>query len=83
MAAAVERRRRSLRGPAWLLITVALLLVLVWAGIVARTALSLRGHLEQLQAIAATPAELDPGTTCWLVDRVNDDLRGLQRQAGG
>ena len=57
-------------------------LLLVWTVRLARTGLSLRKHLAQIQALAAAPQALDPAAACGLVQDLRGDLETLQRQAG-
>jgi hypothetical protein len=54
-----------------------------WGVGVARTGLSLRQRLAQVQALADDPHSLDPAAACDLVHGLRDDLVTLRRQAGG
>ncbi len=67
----------------WLLAVLGLVLLLVWGGRLARTALSLREHLDRLQELASAPQELDPAAACALVLDLREDVAGLEREAGG
>ncbi len=67
---------------AWLLLTLGMVLSLVWAGRLAATALSLRRHLAELEALARTPEGLDPKTACTLVGSLRRDVETVRREAG-
>ena len=49
----------------------------------ARTGLSLREHLAQLQALADNPRSLDPEEACDLIGEMRGDLTSLRQQADG
>jgi hypothetical protein len=81
--------RHNDRIEAWMkwggrgLVLLGVVLVVVWVVGLAQTALSLRQHLAQVQALADDPRSLDPATACDLVLALRDDVVTLRRRAGG
>ena len=67
----------------WSLALVGLALFLLWGVRLARTGLSLRRHLAQIQALADAPESADPAAACALVRDLQGDVAALGRQAGG
>ena len=65
------------------LVLLGVVLVLVWVVGLAQTALSLRQHLAQVQALVDDPRSLDPTAACDLVHGLRDDVVTLRRRAGG
>jgi hypothetical protein len=55
----------------------------IWGVRVARTGLSLRNHLQEVQGLASAPEELDPGEACRLVGELREDVVALGSEAGG
>jgi hypothetical protein len=71
---------------AWALVILGLILSLVWCVCLVRTALSLREHLAQAQALADladSPEPLDTLETCNLVHDLRDDVVALRQETGG
>lgn len=67
----------------WGLILLSCVLLGWWGVRMARTALSLRGHVAELQAVLDRPRDVQPDAACGLVLGVAADLRALERDAGG
>jgi len=67
----------------WSLALVGLALFLLWGVRLARTGLSLRRRLAQVQALADAPESVDPAAACALVADLQADVDALDRQAGG
>ncbi len=66
-----------------MLVLLGAVLLIVWGVGVARTGLSLRQHLAELQALAGDPQSLDPAAACGLVRDLQGDVVALRRQVGG
>ena len=67
----------------WLPVLLGGVWLAVWGGGLARTGLSLREHLVQVQALADTPGSASPAAACDLVRDLREDVAALGRQAGG
>jgi hypothetical protein len=65
------------------LIAVGLLSLAAWGFLLGRTALSLREHVVQVEALADDPASVDPQAACALVDELRADVVDLRRYGGG
>ncbi len=68
---------------AWLFLTLGVVLILVWAGRLAATALSLRRHLAAVEALVRAPDKPDPSAACALVGSLRRDVETVRREAGG
>jgi len=66
----------------WALVLLGAVLIVVWGFRLVRTALSLRDHLRQAQALADEPDALDPVAACELVRDVRGDAVALRRRTG-
>jgi hypothetical protein len=81
MSGGADRCTKIKRGGC-VLVLLGMALLVVWGIPLARTALSLREHLAQAQALADAPEALDPVAACGLVQGLRDDVVSLRRRAG-
>jgi hypothetical protein len=79
----MSRNLRWIKVVGWVFLAAGFLLLVGWGVALGRTAISLRRHVAQIEALADDPMSVDPQAACALVDDVRADVVSLRRYAGG
>jgi hypothetical protein len=76
------RKHVTTKRVGWALILLGVTALLIWGVRLGMTALSLRGHLVEVQSWTEAPETIDPVMACETVQAVRDDVVKLERRAG-
>ena len=79
----INHQKPRLKHVGWALALLGSALLVVWGRPLIQTALSLREHLAQAQALVDAPTTADPAAVCSLVQHLRDDVVAVGQEAGG
>ncbi|MFW6162479.1 MAG: DUF4012 domain-containing protein [Planctomycetota bacterium] len=76
------RKHVTTKRVGWALVLLGIIALLVWGVRLGMTALSLRGHLVEVESWTEAPQAVDPVMACETVKAVREDVVQLERRAG-